>query len=223
MSDAGTTEDIVIVGAGGLGREVLDIVDALGVAGQPVRCLGFLDDGPVRDDLLAPRGIGVLGGVRSGLPADLTAGTRFIIGIGDGAVRRTIDAALTAAGWRPMTLIHPVTSAGFGCNVGDGCIQAAGARITTNVSLGRHTQLHVNVAVGHDAVLEDFVSVLPGATISGNVRLGEGVTVGTGANVLPGITVGAGAFVGAGAVVTRDVAPGVTVVGSPARPLPARG
>ncbi len=99
----------------------------------------------------------------------------------------------------------------------EGCILTAGARVTTNITLGRHTQLHVNCTIGHDSVLDDFVSVYPGATVSGNVHLAEGVTIGTGANVLPGVTVGAGAFVGAGAVVTADVEPGVTVVGVPAR------
>ncbi len=102
--------------------------------------------------------------------------------------------------------------------IGEGCILAAGARVTTNITLGRHVDLHVNSTVGHDSVLDDFASVYPGATVSGNVHLCEGVTIGTGANVLPGVTVGAGAFVGAGAVVIADVEPGVTVAGVPARP-----
>jgi acetyltransferase-like isoleucine patch superfamily enzyme len=58
--------------------------------------------------------------------------------------------------------------------------------------------------------------------VSGNVTIGAGATIGTGANVLPGVTIGEGAFVGAGAVVTKDVEPGQTVVGSPAKPIRAR-
>lgn len=54
------------------------------------------------------------------------------------------------------------------------------------------------------------------------VRIGRNVWIGGGALILPGVTVGDDAIVGAGAVVTRDVAPGATVAGNPARPIPAR-
>jgi sugar O-acyltransferase (sialic acid O-acetyltransferase NeuD family) len=142
----------------------------------------------------------------------------FVVGIGAGAVRRRLDAILTNGGRASLVLIHPMATVGGDCRIGEGCILAAGARVTTNITLGRHTQLHVNSTIGHDSVLDDFVSVYPGATVSGNVHLGDEVTIGTGANVLPGVSVGAGAFVGAGAVVVTDVEPGVTVVGAPARP-----
>ena len=132
----------------------------------------------------------------------------FAIGIGSGEVRRTLDAKLVAAGCMPVTLIHPIATVGTDNHIGKGCILAAGARVTTNITLGRHVDLHVNSTVGHDSILDDFASVYPGATVSGNVHLGEAVTIGTGANVLPGVTIGAGAFVGAGAVVTSDVAAG---------------
>jgi sugar O-acyltransferase (sialic acid O-acetyltransferase NeuD family) len=146
-----------------------------------------------------------------------------VIGIGAGDVRRRLDGIVTGAGRgagrRPLVLIHPMATVGGDCRIGEGCILTAGVRVTTNITLGRHTQLHVNSTIGHDSVLDDYVSVYPGATVSGNVHLGDGVTIGTGANVLPGLTIGAGAFVGAGAVVTVDVDPGVTVAGVPARPI----
>ena len=211
---------LVIVGAGGFGREVHAVFEAINAAGGSLDLIGYVDDLGASDELLARLGTSRLGGVdvlsTDGGPVD--DGVGYVVAIGAGEVRRRIDARLTAAGRRPLTLVHPMATVGGDNRIGEGCILTAGARVTTNISLGRHTQLHVNCTIGHDSVLDDFVSVYPGATVSGNVHLAEGVTIGTGANVLPGITVGAGAFVGAGAVVTADIEPGVTVVGVPARP-----
>jgi acetyltransferase-like isoleucine patch superfamily enzyme len=90
--------------------------------------------------------------------------------------------------------------------------------LTTNIVAGRHLHVNLNATVGHDCVIGDFVTLAPGVSISGHVTIGDGVEFGTGAVVLPGVTIGDGAMVGAGAVVTRDVEPGVTVIGMPAKP-----
>ena len=206
---------LVLVGAGGFGREVHDIVVAINRDGAEFDLLGYVDDSPGEHPLVLRLGELFLGNTDELVRRQ--AG--FAIGIGSGEVRRTLDAKLVAAGCMPVTLIHPIATVGTDNHIGKGCILAAGARVTTNITLGRHVDLHVNSTVGHDSILDDFASVYPGATVSGNVHLGEAVTIGTGANVLPGVTIGAGAFVGAGAVVISDVPPGVTVAGVPAKPL----
>jgi sugar O-acyltransferase (sialic acid O-acetyltransferase NeuD family) len=210
---------LVVVGAGGFGREVLDIVEAMNHVGAEVDLVGSVDDDESTAELLRRRGgtpLGTTAAFLASLPA--ADGPAFVVGIGAGAVRRRIDREFTAAGLGAGVVVHPMASVGADTRIGAGCILAAGARVTTNITLGRHTHVHVNATVGHDATLGDFVSVYPGATVSGSVRLDDGVAIGTGANVLPGVHVGADAYVGAGAVVTTDVEPGVTVAGVPARP-----
>ena len=85
------------------------------------------------------------------------------------------------------------------------------------IRLGNHVQINLDCTVGHDTVMEDYVTLAPGVHISGRVKICKGAYVGTGASVIPNVTIGAGATVGAGAVVVRDVPPGETHVGIPAK------
>lgn len=198
---------IVIVGAAGHGREVLDVLEA---CGEPFA--GFVDDGQPDRGPLERRGLELLGGL------DVLAGHEgaVVLGVGDGLARQRLAGALDVRWTAP--LLHPLASLGSDVELAEGTVVAAGARLTTHISVGAHAYVGPNATIGHDAVLGAFVTVLPGATVSGAVHLAPGVTVGTGANVRQGVTVGEGAVVGAGAVVVADVAPGTTVVGVPARP-----
>jgi sugar O-acyltransferase (sialic acid O-acetyltransferase NeuD family) len=212
---------LVIIGAGGLGREIVDIVDALNACRDPsntIELLGFLDDGHPDESLLARRGYRVLGPVAR--LRDMDPEVQYVIGIGSGTARREIDELIGASSRSPATLVHPKAVLGFDVRVGPGSVICAGAVLTTNICLGRHAQVHVGVAVGHDVVLGDYVTALPQAAIAGNVALEADVTVGTGAAIIQGLRVGRGATIGAGASVVRDIPAGVTAVGVPAKPLP---
>lgn len=201
------------MGAGGHGRELLDVIEATNAFGTTeFEVLGVLDDGDVDHDLLAVRGIEFLG------PVDrlVELGVAYLVGIGSGDARRAVD--LRAGSLASPAVRHPAATTGSEIRTGPGSVVAAGARLTTNIRLGRHTHVGVNSTIGHDAVLGDYVTVLPGATVSGNVTLEDEVTVGTGAAIIQGVTIGAGTFVGAGAVVIDDLPPAVTAVGVPARP-----
>jgi len=198
---------IVIVGASGHGREVLDVVEA---CGQPFG--GFVDDGQPDQEPLRRRGVGVLGGLDA-----LAAHTgTVLLGLGDGAVRQRVARGLSVVWAAPV--VHPLASLGSDVELEAGTVVAAGARLTTHISVGTHGYVGPNATIGHDALLGHCVTVLPGATVSGGVHLADAVTIGTGANLRQGVSVGEGAVVGAGAVVVVDVPAGATVVGVPARP-----
>jgi len=196
---------LYVVGAGGVGRETLDMALAAGV---PV--IAFLDDRLagqwIRDrPVLAP--------------ADALKAAHFAVAIAEPNARRSLSAKLVELGLAPMSLVHPQAILTPATILGIGNLVHANTYVSSGVHTGAHCQIHYNATVGHDTVLEDFVSVLPGANVAGAVRLGAGSTIGSNAVVLQGLSVGPGAFVGAGAVVTRDVEPGHVVAGVPARRL----
>jgi sugar O-acyltransferase (sialic acid O-acetyltransferase NeuD family) len=208
---------LVVVGAGGHGRETLDAAERAGFD-----VLGVVSADQPEDELLARRGARWLGGIDALIRLGGRGGQEFgqlsyVLGIGDPAVRRRIDAELTAAGIPAATVVHPWANSGADVYFDDGVILAAGSHVTTNVVLGRHTHLNIGAIVSHDCRIGNWVSLSPAVAVNGNVTIGDGVFLGTGAVVTPGCTIGEGAVIGAGAVVVGDVPAGVTAVAVPAR------
>jgi sugar O-acyltransferase (sialic acid O-acetyltransferase NeuD family) len=210
---------IVIVGAGGFGREVLDVLEAINkVALTPVfDLLGVLDANPSPENVarLDARGITLLGSESDWLKSGGVA--RYAIGIGRPSDRQRIDEAFRAAGHEAASLVHPMSGLGSAVVIGEGTIVCGGVQVGTNVTLGRHVHLNPNSTIGHDSVLHDYVSINPSATISGDVTVGTRTLVGAGAVIIQGLTLGRDAVVGASACVVRDIDERRTVKGVPAR------
>lgn len=205
----------VVVGAGGHGRELADIIRDGETAGEPFRLLGLVDDGDVDRMALARAGFRFLGSSETVTQRDVLA----YLGLGYPDVRRRVAQRIGEDAQWGEPLVHPSAQIGSGSELGLGSVLAQGAVVTTNVTIGMHSHIGVSSTVSHDCQLGDFVTVCPGATITGSVQIGDDVFVGAGATILPGVTVGTGAVIGAGATVTKDVAEIITVVGVPARTL----
>jgi sugar O-acyltransferase (sialic acid O-acetyltransferase NeuD family) len=198
---------ILIVGAGGLGREVLAVFEACrrpvagflvdpGHRGQPVHGV------PVRDDaeIWQQRG-----------------DTQFVIAIGDGRIRARLAQVLDGATF--AAAVHPSATIGPHVAFGDGPMVLGPASFTTDIAVGSHVLINPGCTIAHDCVIGSFVSLGPRVSLAGGAIVEEGANLGTGAVVAPRCRIGAWAVVGAGAVVIGDVAPGSTVAGVPARPL----
>jgi sugar O-acyltransferase (sialic acid O-acetyltransferase NeuD family) len=211
-------EPIVIIGCGGLGREVWAVIHAINVAtANRWEPIGFVDDGPTEVNLkrVARLGASFLGPLTT--LAQLSNETQYVIGIGDPRVRTAVARKVAQYGLSAAQLIHPTATVGPDCRIGSGVVLFTGAAVTTNVDLGDHVLINQNASIGHDTVLENYVTINPLAAISGDCHLEEGVMVGTGAAVIQGLRVGAGATVGASACVVRDVPENAVVKGVPAR------
>lgn len=210
---------LLIIGAGGFGREVHGIVVAIDRQQPTWDFEGFLDDGTPDEQVLARIGAKVIGTTAT---LDAHRGSSFVVAVADPSARRALASAAQQAGLSAATLVHPAATFGMDVSIGRGSIICSHVSVTTNVRIGEHVHLDQNVAVGHDTLLGDFSRVNPGATVSGNVTIGEGATVGTNAAIVQGVRVGALCTVGAGAVVLGQVEDGQTVVGVPARPTANR-
>ncbi|MGC4888700.1 MULTISPECIES: NeuD/PglB/VioB family sugar acetyltransferase [unclassified Micromonospora] len=211
--------DLVIVGCGGHGREIAQVVAAVNAASNrpPWRLVGFVDDDPSERNRKRVESTGVpyLGTVAT--LGHLSPATHVVLGLGDPRIRRVVGTRVELFGLPAASLVHPDATVGPDLVSAEGLVVFAGGRITTGVTVGRHLHVNQNATLAHDCVVGDYVSLHPLAAVSGDCRLDTAALVGAGAVVLPGLRVGAGATVGAGACVVRDVAPGLVVKGVPAR------
>lgn len=213
-----TSRSLVVVGAGGFGREVLDVVSAINEAAAVSQwdVLGVYDDSPssINIERLENRGIRSLGPVPK-----VWQGRKpyFVVGVGNPIVRKKITEQLESFGWTSAILVHPSAVIGSRTVIEPGTIVCGGVQVSTNVRCGKHVHLNPNATIGHDTVLSDFVSVNPAATISGEVHVSDCVLIGAGSVILQGLNVEERSTVGAGACVVRDVPSAVTVKGIPAK------
>ena len=156
---------------------------------------------------------------------ELAADERFaVIAVANGEIRERLAGQCEADGVRPWTVRAASSVEMDGVTLGDGAALLPFTTLTSDIRVGRHFHLNLYAYVEHDCVIGDFVTFAPGAKCNGNIVIEDHAYIGSGAVIRQGrpgapLVIGRGALVGMGAVVTKSVAPGVTVVGNPARPL----
>ncbi|MGY2003680.1 PglD-related sugar-binding protein [Blastococcus sp. SYSU DS1024] len=208
---------LVVMGAGGHAREVLDVLESLPDAPGRERTTVFAESGATTaaaTALLRDRGYALA----EELPADAT---HYLPAVGDPALRQWFVTLAESRGLLPAQAVSPLSTVPDVLREVPGLVVLPRVHLSTNVALGRHCHLNIGCQVSHDGWLGDRVTLGPGVLLAGGVTVEDDAFLGIGAVVLPGRRIGRGAVVGGGAVVVHDVAPGTTVAGNPARPLGA--
>jgi len=197
---------IAIIGAGGMGRDALLVLDALDLSGNirafyeqasywRDRCIHSIPVRPLHE-------------------LDTTS-SDVLVALGDGELRRTIIQSLPRDTRYP-TFVHPSTIVGRKVELGPGTLVSAGCILTTDITIGRHVQINIGTSIAHDCVVGDFSTLSPGVSLSGNCIVEQLAFLGTRCVVREKCRIGAGTTIGMGAVVVRDALDGVWV-GNPAR------
>lgn len=201
---------MIIAGAGGHAREILDLLEEK--AGEDI----FLFDDlsiSLPNNINGYMIICSLEEAKKKLQSD----PRFIIGTGNPAVRQKMYDLFTKWGGQPFTFIAGTAMVSEQqTDVGEGSNIMHAAFVSNNVQIGKGSLINTRAHLHHDVTTGEFCEIGPAALLLGKVKLGNAVFIGAGAIVLPGITVNDGAVIGAGAVVTKDISAGLTVKGNPA-------
>ncbi len=191
--------DIIIIGAGGLGREVLAILKNCNAKQPTYNILGFVDDGKSEGETV--NNIEVLGGVEH--LNSLTNKTGVIIAISLPKIRKTIYNKISNPKVYYPTILHPsvILSDEEFLKIGKGCIFCINTVLTTNISLGDFVLLNAGAIINHDAEIESFSTIMPSVNISTGAKVGEGCYIGTGSKISKPKTIPAWEVLQAGTII----------------------
>lgn len=206
-------KNIVIVGAGGVGRETSLIIQQINELKITWNLIGFIDD-DVNSWGNVINGYPVIGGMDS--LEKLSLDTYVVVAIANYKVKKRIVNKINNR-FKFATIVHPRVWLHDYMTLGEGTIIYEGAILTTNIKVGNHVIISPKCGIGHDSIIKDYVSLLWNVNVSGNDIIEEGVMMGSASTVIQGKRIGKGSTVGAGAVVIDNIDSYSTVVGVPAK------
>jgi len=207
-------ESVLIIGASGHGRSVLDIVC------QSNNCenVFFIDD--TKEINSTTFGIKVIGGIKD-LPKiySVRVVKGVIIAIGDNYSRSVVAENLREMiqGIEFLSAIHPTAYIGRDAKIGHGTVVMASAVIGSGSVIGKHSIINTSASVDHDCKIGNYSSVGPAAVLGGNVEVDNCSAIGIGSTVIEKIKIGSNTVIGAGSVVLQNIGSDLLAYGSPAK------
>lgn len=207
-------KDILIIGAGGFGREVKVLLDDINKKKPTYNFIGYFDDGLEKGTQI--NGFKVLGNISE--VNNFSTDIQVAIAVGTPKTKEEIVRKLNKEQIHFPALIHPsVIYNTDSVAIGKGAIICAGSILTCNIEIHDFVILNLMCTVGHDTVIREYSSIMPGVNISGEVLIDKGGYIGTGAKIINQLEIGANTTIGAGAVVSKSIPPNCIAVGVPAK------
>jgi sugar O-acyltransferase (sialic acid O-acetyltransferase NeuD family) len=208
-----TKKRLIVVGAGGFGRELFSWAADCHQAGSLPPLAGFIDDNPTQLETYG-YDLPCLGGIDDFRPSPQDS---LLIAIGAPATKKRVTEQLRDRGAKFATMLHPSAVIARTAHIGEGAIFCPLSLASADARIGRLVIVNTLSSVGHDVTLGDYCTLSAHVDLTGSTALGEGVLVGSGAKLLPKVRIGDWATIGAGSTVYRSVPAGATVYSAPAK------
>lgn len=212
MSNDKLVRDIIIFGAGGLGREIYDTILTLNSIAPQFNVIGYVDEAKECGELV--NGVPVLGGVS--VLRMLSKDIGIVLGMANPEVRKRIYNEYKTDFIFPC-IVHPTATVSSFAKLGRGVLIQAGCVVAANAVLGDCVMMNAHSGVGHDAHIGNCCSIMSFCDLAGCSELGDLCFVGTGAKVIPSLSIASESYICAGSVVFKSVVEKSKLIGNPAK------
>lgn len=208
-------KELIIVGAGGFGRELLQWVKDINKAQDKWLIKGFIDDNPHALDVLECD-YSVIGSVEDWQPSNEEV---FACAIANPVIKEKVTTLLKTRGAIFEKIIHPTALIGDHDSIGEGLVVYPHSCVTVNATVGSFVTLLSSSIIGHDAIVGDFTTISSYSDITAGVNIGKRVFLGSHSTIVPKRKIGDDAYIGAGSVVVTNVKENKKVMGNPAKKI----
>ncbi|MGL5053239.1 MAG: acetyltransferase [Cetobacterium sp.] len=204
--------EIVIIGAGGHAKVVVDIVEKRKeLLKENISIYGVIDDNFSQENFLGYKHLGKISEI---VKLHNWQNKKYIIAIGSNEVRKKISKENEV---EYATLIHPTAIISSYVKIGMGTVVMAGVVVNSSVEVGIHSILNSSSTIDHDCKIGNYTHISPSVTLAGEVKIGNESWIGIGSTVIQGIEIGNSVIIGAGSVVIKDIADKKKAYGVPAK------